>query len=97
MPAEIAVSRSDVEQFLSRFVVRVTDDDGTTSHVVTLSGRDYERLGRSYRTPEDFVRACFDFLLAREPKDQIMGSFDISQIPGFFPDFESQIDKPAAQ
>jgi len=97
VPADIEVSRSDVEQFMSRFLVRVSDEGGTTSHVVTLSGGDYERLGRSYRTPEDFVRACFEFLLAREPKDQIMGSFDISQIRGFFPDFEAQIDRPAEQ
>ena len=92
---EIEVSRSDVEQFMSRFLVRVSDEDGTTSHVVTLSGGDYERLGRSYRTPEEFVRACFEFLLARESKDQILGSFDVSQIRGFFPDFETHIDKPA--
>jgi hypothetical protein len=94
LPAEIEVSRSDVEQFLSKFVVNITDDGGTTSHVVTLSGGDYERLGRHYRTPEAFVRACFEFLLSRESKEQIMGSFDISQIKGFFGDFETVIDQP---
>jgi hypothetical protein len=96
VPAQIEVSRSDVEQFLSKFIVNVTDDSGTTSHVVTLSGRDYERLGRHYRKPEEFVRACFEFLLSRESKEQIMGSFDISQIKGFFGDFESVIDQPSS-
>ena len=90
---EIEVSRTDVEQFLSRFLVRVTDDDGTTSHVVTLSRTDHERLGRNHRSPEAFVEACFRFLLEREPKEQIMGSFDVSQIGSFFPEFEAAIDR----
>ena len=92
---EIEVSRADVEQFMSRFLVRVKDGGKVSSHVVTLSGADYDRLGRTYRTPETFVQACFEFLLAREPKDQILGTFDISQISGYFPEFEAEIDRPA--
>jgi hypothetical protein len=92
---EIEVSRADVEQFLSRFLVRVKDGDEVVSHVVTLSGGDYERLGRNYRTPEEFVEASFRFLLERESKENILGTFDISQISGFFPEFEAEIDKPA--
>jgi hypothetical protein len=92
--AEIEVSRADVERFMSRFLVRLKDGDEVSSHVVTLSRADYERLGGNYRSPEEFVQACFDFLLAREPKDQILGTFDISQISGYFPEFESEIDRP---
>jgi hypothetical protein len=92
---EIEVSRADVEQFMSRFLVRVKDGGEVSSHVVMLSGADYERLGGTYRSPEDFVQACFEFLLEREPKEQILATFDISQISGFFPEFESEIDKPA--
>jgi hypothetical protein len=92
---EIEVSRADVEQFLSRFLVRLKEGDEVASHVVMLSAADYERLGSNYRSPEEFVQACFEFLLAREPKDQILGTFDISQISGFFPEFEAEIDKPA--
>jgi hypothetical protein len=92
---EIEVSRADVEQFLSRFLVRVKDGGEVTSHVVTLSGADYERLGSGYRSPEAFVEACFAFMLAREPKDQILGSFDVSQIKSYFPEFEAEIDRPA--
>ncbi len=91
---EIEVSRADVEQFLSRFLVRVKDGGEVTSHVVTLSGTDYERLGGGYRSPETFVEACFEFILAREPKEEILGSFDISQIKTYFPEFESEIDRP---
>lgn len=92
---EIEVSRADVGQFLSRFLVRLVDGDEVVSHVVTLSGGDYERLGGNYRAPEDFVKACFEFLLAREPQEQILGTFDISQISGYFPEFEAEIDKPS--
>jgi len=91
---EIEVSRADVEQFMSRFLVRVKDGGEVSSHVVTLSGADYERLGGAYRSPEAFVEACFEFLLAREPKEQILGTFDVSQISGYFPEFESEIDRP---
>ena len=92
---EIEVSRADVEQFMSRFLVRVKEDGDVSSHVVTLSGADYERLGGRYRSPETFIEACFEFLLAREPKEQILGTFDVSQIGGYFPEFEAEIDKPA--
>lgn len=92
---EIEVSRADVEQFMSRFLVRVKDGGEVASHVVTLSGADYERLGANYRSPEDFVQACFEFLLARESKDQILGTFDVSQISTYFPEFEAEIDRPA--
>jgi hypothetical protein len=92
---EIEVSRADVERFMSRFLVRVKEGDEVSSHVVTMSRADYERLGGNYRSPEEFVRACFEFLLAREPREQILGKFDISQIGGYFPEFESEIDRPS--
>ncbi len=92
---EIEVSRADVEQFMSRFLVRLIDEAGTTSHVVMMSGADFERLGGNYRSPEEFVHACFEFLLEREPADQILPTFDISQIKDFFPEFETRIDRPS--
>ena len=88
---EIEVTRADVEQFMSRFNVRVAEDDTATEHVVTLSGADYERLGKGFRSPEAFVRECFAYLLELEPKDQIMTSFDVSQIRTYFPEFELDI------
>lgn len=91
----IEVARSDVEQFMSKFQVRVTDEDGTSSHVVTLSAADWDRLGGGYRSPEVFVESCFTFLLANEPKSQILGSFDVSQISTYFPAFEREITAAA--
>jgi hypothetical protein len=89
--SEIEVTRADVEQFLSRFSVRLTDADGSSEHLVTLSGSDWDRLRRGYRSPEDLIRASFAFLLEREPRTSIVDSFDVSQIATYFPEFEREI------
>ena len=75
-----------------RFHVRVSDDDGSaTDHDVTLSRADHERLGGGYPSPEAFIQACFAFLLERESKESILRSFDVSQIPTYFPEFDQEI------
>jgi hypothetical protein len=89
--AEITVKRSDAELFMSTFHVTVRDDDSSSEHEVTLSASDYERLGARYRTPEAFVRGCFEFLLEREPKDAILPRFDVSVISKYFAEFETEI------
>lgn len=73
-----------------RFAVSVEDGGSSTHHEVTLSRGDLERLG-SGREPGAFVRACFAFLLEREPKESILRSFDVSVIGRYFTEFESRI------
>jgi hypothetical protein len=92
--AEIDVERTDVERFLSRFEVTVTEGGTSTHHEVTLSATDFERLGGGHRTPEEFIRACFCFLLEREPKEAILPSFEVGVISHYFPDFERRILGP---
>jgi hypothetical protein len=90
--AEILVERSaDVERVLSRFHVVVTEGGSSTEHDVTLSATDFERLGEHYASPEELLRACFAFLLEREPKESILPAFDVAEIGGYFPDFERKI------
>ena len=72
------------------FSVRVQEGGSSTEHDVTVSARDLERLAEG-RTPDAFVRDCFDFLLAREPKESILRSFDVSAIGRYFPEFEREI------
>ncbi len=91
---EIQVHRSDVEHMLSRFTVRIREDGSESVHDVTLSASDFGRLGVPYRSPEEFVRACFEFLLERESKEQILSSFDVSVIATYFPEFEDRISGP---
>lgn len=89
--AEITVQSSDHQPVTSRFHVVIRDDDSSTEYDVTLSASDYDRLGTKYGTPEDFIRACFEFLLERESKESILPSFDVSVISRYFPEFESTI------
>lgn len=90
--AEIEVHRRGVEQFMSRFDVTVTEGSTSTRHDVTLSGADYERLAGGEK-PEALVRRCFEFLLAREPKESILPSFDVSEIARHFREFEREIGR----
>ena len=89
--AEIRVTRNDVEHSPWSFHVTVRDGGTETSHDVTTSSDDFERLGSNYGSPEDFVLACFEFLLEREPKESILSEFDVEVIGGYFPEFESRI------
>ena len=85
--ATITVSRQDAE----RFRVRVDEGGSRTEHEVTLSAADLRRLGGGYPAAEELVRACFEFLLEREPKESILRRFDVSVIGRYFPEFETAI------
>lgn len=73
------------------FFVRVDDGSTQSTHTVTVSDEDYERLGSAYGSKEAFLTACFEFLLEREPKESILSTFDVSVIPRYFPGFEDEI------
>lgn len=73
------------------YLVRVDDGSTQSMHTVTVSGEDYERLGSGHGSKEEFLRACFEFLLEREPKESILSTFDVSVIPRYFPEFEDEI------
>lgn len=89
--AEITVSRRDIELFISRFHVTVRERGSATDHDVTLSAADFERLGGRRRSPEEFIRACFEFLLERGPKESIPPTFEVNAIGNHFPEFEQVI------
>ena len=68
--------------------VRVTDDDGSTSeHDVAVAREDLARLAPGADDPTDLVHRSFLFLLAREPKESILRSFDLPVIGRYFPEF----------
>lgn len=89
--AEITVERRGEDGSVLRFHVTVREGEGSTEHEVTLSSADLDRLGWRFDSPEGFVRASFEFLLDREPKESILPSFDIGVIGGYFPEFEATI------
>lgn len=85
--AEITVTSEGAE----RFHVTVREGDASTEHDVTLTTADHERLGAGHRSAEELVRAGFEFLLEREPKESILSSFDLTVIGHYFPEFEDWI------
>ena len=90
---EISIARdADAGDEPMRFRVVVRDGSSSTEHDVTVSGADLDRLAAG-RTPETFVRACFEFLLEREPKESILPEFDVAVIGRYFPEFEREISR----
>jgi hypothetical protein len=85
--AEISVTREGAE----RFHVTVREGDASTEHTVRLTSTDHERLGAGHHSPEELVRAGFEFLLEREPKESILSSFDLTVIGHYVPEFDAWI------
>ena len=69
----------------------VREGEGETRHHVTISPETYERLTAGKHTPERCLEAAFRFLLDREPKESILGRFDVAVISRYFPDFEREM------
>ncbi len=92
--SDIAVTREPNGEDADPMRFRVVVDDGgsSTEHDVTASTADVERLAGG-RTPEAFVKACFEFLLEREPKESILRAFDVAVIGRYFPEFEREISR----
>ena len=38
---------------------------------------------------EELLRATFEFLLAREPPESILGTFEVTVVPKYFPEYEA--------
>ncbi len=79
----------DADPLSFKVTVGVSGDE--TSHTVTISRDDLDRLTREDEPAEAFIARCFDFLLDREPKEAIMSAFDVSVISTYFPEFEEEI------
>jgi hypothetical protein len=69
------------------FRVDVSEGGSQSSHEVTVRPETVSSLGWS-GTLEELIRRSFEFLLEREPKESILGSFDITMISRYFPEYE---------
>ena len=76
------------------FRVVITDDEDTSTHMVTVWPSDVERYAPG-STAEELLEAAFVFLLAREPKESILPSFELSVIEQYFPEFASTMGNDA--
>jgi hypothetical protein len=74
--------------------VEVVEGDSTSTHSVTVGPADLARLDPLAEDPTELVRRSFEFLLAREPKESILASFDLPMIGRYFPEYEPTIRVP---
>ena len=87
-------TRIDVEaEAEGQFRVRVTEGNGESTHKVTVSTLDYDRIVGGKLTRQELVKRSFEFLLEREPKESILAQFDLSVIGRYFPDYEGEIKR----
>jgi hypothetical protein len=80
MPIDVSQDTGSV------FRVVVTDDRGSSTHLVTVMPSDVERYAPG-SSPEQLLEAAFEFLLAREPREAILARFDLPVIERYFPEF----------
>ena len=69
----------------------IASTGSASHHEVTVSTAELARLAPDATDPTDLVERSFAFLLAREPKESILGRFAISVIGRYFPDYERAI------
>ena len=72
--------------------------DGTTptTHKVRLKQTYCEKLTAGRGDAETLIRKSFEFLLQREPNTSILGSFELSVIGQYFPDYDATIRKASS-
>ena len=75
--------------------VRVGDDSAATHHEVTVSRDLLELMRPGAEEPDGLIRDAFAFLLAREPRESILRSFDLPVIGRYFPEWGSEIQASA--
>ncbi|MBN1486969.1 MAG: hypothetical protein JW981_04955 [Anaerolineae bacterium] len=82
-------------EYDDHYICNVTVREGysSTQHRVTLKKADYKRLTHTKVPPETLVKASFEFLLEREPKESILRSFDLTVIGRYFPKYAQEIVK----
>jgi hypothetical protein len=76
-----------------RCSVRVGDDAGATHHEVRVRQSDLGGFGFDAVRPEDLVRESFQFLLEREPREEILSRFELMDIARYFREYPIEIRK----
>jgi hypothetical protein len=92
--AEIDVERVLGDADAEVFLVTVTEGATQTQHRVTLGTPPPDAATR-FQSREAFVEASFRFLLAREPKESILSSFEIREIGRYFAGWEEELPPPS--
>jgi hypothetical protein len=90
MAAQISVHASKKGQGWDCHVT-VSEPGSRTLHTVHVKETYRDRLVGASVPVERLVEKSFEFLLAREPKESILRSFDLPVIAHYFPEYEQKI------
>lgn len=75
----------------TQYGVTITEGSSRTQHSVTVEKSYRDQLVGPEITTEHLLRKSFEFLLEREAKESILGSFDLRIISRYFPEYEKEI------
>jgi len=87
---EVEVGEADGGGWVA--TVTVVEGTASTRHRVRIATEELARLVPG-ATAEALVRASFEFLLEREPKESILREFEIGVIGRYFPEYEREIGR----
>jgi len=87
----IEVDRADGPDPL-RFDVTVREGSDESHHQVTVERATLDELAPDAE-PEAVIEASFEFLLDREPKEQILSAFELPVIERYFGAYEDEIHR----
>ena len=87
---QISVEQSGKDK--DNFKVIVKDSNSVRDFKVQLDDNYFHDLVSDKKiTKEALIKKSFEFLLARESKEQILSEFHLSEIQRYFPDFKKEI------
>lgn len=73
------------------FHVDLREAGSSTTHRVNVKSSYRDSLGIAEGQERKLVEESFRFLLEREPKESILGSFELSVIERYFPEYPDEI------
>jgi hypothetical protein len=73
------------------YTVTISEEKSSTTHRVEVDTAYYKKLTKGSIDLDDLIIRSFKFLLQREPKEMILGSFNLSAIAKYFPEYEKVI------
>lgn len=71
--------------------VTVNEGGSASTHTVDVDNSYYQKLTNGDYSPEELVKASFNYLLEREPKEAILSSFNLKVIDRYFSKYEKDI------
>ena len=89
--SDVTISVTPAPAHMLTFDVIVRDTGGESRHQVTVQADDAKRWAKLGADPAHCVEAAMRFLLDREPKDSILGAFDMGVIRRYFPEFDDAL------